>query len=80
MTPQPVQIKLSVEEALEYQKFDAELRGYQAGVQNTLEFLRRQRLQQILDARKPRQTSDSAPKSVLELGHDTNPEPMAATE
>lgn len=44
-------IQLSVEEGLEYQKFDAELTGYQAGVSATLEFLRRRKVESLVKSR-----------------------------
>ncbi len=50
---QPIQIQLTVEEGLEYQRFDAEMSGYIQGVQATVEFMRRGRINAILAARKP---------------------------
>ena len=53
MTPSaPQQIQLSVEEGFEFQKHEAELRGFQAGIMAALDFCRRQKVQSILDSRK----------------------------
>lgn len=46
-------IQLSIEEALDYRKFESELAGYQAGVVDTLNYVRRIKVEAILKARKP---------------------------
>ncbi len=45
------QIQLSVEEALEYQKFDEYLSGFQSGVNLTLDHLRRRKIESIVKSR-----------------------------
>jgi hypothetical protein len=48
-----VKIELTVEEILEYQKFESELVGYQAGVADAMNFYRKRKIDAILKARKP---------------------------
>jgi hypothetical protein len=52
-------IHLSVEEALDYQKFEAELTGFSAGVNAALDYMRRRRIDAIMQARKV--TESAAP-------------------
>ena len=56
-------IQLSVEEALDYQKFEAELVGFSAGnaagVASTLDYFRKQKINAILQARKAAAAQES---------------------
>lgn len=56
-------IQLSVGEALDYQKFEAELVGFSAGVNSTLDYFRKQKISAILQARKPADTAKPAEAS-----------------
>lgn len=48
-----MKIDLTVQEALEYQKADAELNGFMAGVASAVEYMKRKKLQEIVQSRKP---------------------------
>ena len=45
-------IKLSVEEALDFQRFESELRGFLAGAQSMAEHVKRMKVMEILASRK----------------------------
>lgn len=53
-------IQLSIEEALDYQKFEADLAGFQAGVAVTLDFVRRRKIAELMKARVPAVPDTSA--------------------
>lgn len=59
----PVQIQLSVEEGIEFAKFQARQEGFKAGVQSALDHELRTKLSEIMDARK-RQSSQQVTPDV----------------
>ena len=54
-------IQLTVPEALDYQKFEAELIGFSAGVAAALDYTRRRKIESIMQARKAAETPADPP-------------------
>ena len=73
-----MQIQLSADESREYKKLEDDLKGFQDGIQAAFDFVRRQKIQEILKARQPQQTAQSGVQSHQGADNDANPSPVAA--
>lgn len=58
---QNTQIQLTVEEALEFQKFDSHINGFVLGVKTMAEHSKRMKLDEMIAARKPSATPPTEP-------------------
>lgn len=75
MSPQPMQIQLSPQELDIYKQTDQYSKGYLAGVQNTLEQMKRMKIQEILDARERLTPTPAAATSTPSISNGSAEQP-----